>query len=296
MNIIDFINKSIKIHNDIYDYSLVEYKNMKTKVDIICPVHGIFKQTPNNHLQGYKCKYCKGKLKLTTSEFINRASKKHNNIYDYSLVEYKNMKTKVDIICEKHGIFNQEPRHHLNGTKCPNCSKYKKKTLKQFKSECNKVHSELYDYSLIKKYNSIFDYIDIICPVHGIFNQIANNHLNKKYGCPSCNLSHGEKIIENYLIENNIKYNTQWSFSDCKYKQKLRFDFYLPEKNCLIEFDGIQHFEPVKYFGGEDKFKYYYKLDKIKNEYCYKNNIHLIRIPYNDLNLTKLSQFLKIKE
>jgi len=105
----EFINRAEKIHRNKYDYSLVEYVNTKTKIKIICKKHGIFEQTPNNHLCGKNCPKCHDYNKLTTKEFINKAEKDHGNKYDYSLVEYVNTKTKIKIICKKHGIFEQKP-------------------------------------------------------------------------------------------------------------------------------------------------------------------------------------------
>lgn len=68
------------------------------------------------------------------------------------------------------------------------------------------------------------------------------------------------------------------------YKGKLRFDFYIPKLNTVIEFDGLQHYEAVEHFGGEDVFREQKIKDKIKNDYCRLNNINMLRIAYNKLN------------
>ena len=109
-------------------------------------------------------------------------------------------------------------------------------------------------------------------------------------GCPICNESKGEKTIRNFLLINNINFIQQKKFDDCKHKQKLSFDFYLPKYNTCIEYDGIQHFELLKYIGF-DKFKIIQKRDIIKNNYCISNNIHLLRIKYNENILDILSKF-----
>ena len=121
-----FIEKAKAVNGGEYDYSLVEYKNSKTKVKIICPIHGIFKQTPNSHLNGRgcpKCRYIKSgdKQRLTTEQFIEKVKDVHNDKYNYFLIEYKNVKTKVKIICPTHGVFEQTPGSHLNGQGCPKC-------------------------------------------------------------------------------------------------------------------------------------------------------------------------------
>jgi len=114
-----------------------------------------------------------------------------------------------------------------------------------------------------------------------IFYQRPKDHINNKQGCPICKESKGEKIIRHYLINNNIKYETQKTFNGCIYKKKLKFDFYLPKYNTCIEFDGEQHSKPIKYFGGINQLNIIQKRDKIKTNYCNNNNIQLIRINYN---------------
>lgn len=122
----EFINNAIKVHGDKYDYSKVNYKNNRIKVKIICPEHGIFKQTPDNHLKCQNCPKCSIK-KVSKSQslggeiFIKKAKIIHKNIYNYSKVNYNNYKTKINIICEIHGEFLQTPKNHLNGRGCPIC-------------------------------------------------------------------------------------------------------------------------------------------------------------------------------
>ena len=117
----DFISRANEIHNYKYDYSKVDYVNSRTKVIIVCPKHGEFEQKPNSHLNGKGCAKCSGIAKLTTEEFIKKAREVHGDRYDYSKVEYVDTKTKVCIICSKHGEFEQMPNHHLRGCDCPKC-------------------------------------------------------------------------------------------------------------------------------------------------------------------------------
>ena len=128
----EVINQFIEKHGNEYDYSLVEYKGANSKVDIICKEHGVFSQTPNKHKQGRGCPTCGGSKQLTTSIVIIQFIEKHGNQYDYSLVEYKNDNTKVDIICKEHGVFSQSPCSHKNGVGCPKCSVLKNCCMKTF--------------------------------------------------------------------------------------------------------------------------------------------------------------------
>jgi len=123
---IEFINKSTSIHEGFYQYDLVEYKNARTKVKIKCPLHGVFEQSPDNHSHGYGCPRCGDrktaqKQSLTAEIFGKRANVIHGQFYNYSYVSYVNDYTRVQIDCPHHGIFEQTPRHHLNGNGCPKC-------------------------------------------------------------------------------------------------------------------------------------------------------------------------------
>ena len=125
------------------------------------------------------------------------------------------------------------------------------------------------------------NWIKIICKDHGIFEQVPTSHLRGD-GCLKCNKSKGNNRILEYLNENNIEFIEEKTLTDCVNKKKLPFDFYLPHKNILIEFDGKQHYEPIEYFGGINSLKSQIKRDLIKREYCENNNILLIIIRYDD--------------
>lgn len=123
-----YINMAKENHSDFYDYSLVKYIKANSKIDIICPVHGVFKQSCSHHLFGSGCKKC-GNLKSnfhrkkTTEGFISEAIKIHGSTYCYDLVRYISSHAKVKILCSKHGIFKQSPHTHLKGSGCLKCSK-----------------------------------------------------------------------------------------------------------------------------------------------------------------------------
>ena len=100
LNLSNFINKAKEIHGDKYDYSLVDYVNVKTKVKIICPIHGEFEKAPSNHLHKTQQQGCILCSKTNLNSFIQKANKIHNNKYDYNLVDYKNTTKKIKIICK----------------------------------------------------------------------------------------------------------------------------------------------------------------------------------------------------
>lgn len=233
--------------------------------------------------------------RLTTEEFIVKANELHKNKYDYSLVQYITNKIKVTIVCPEHGEFEQPPHGHLKGYGCTKCGRIDmadkiKVTIEDFIDRSNKIHNNKYDYSL-SLLSGTSEKINIICPEHGIFEQVVRSHLSGR-GCRKCNQSKGEKEIYRLLKNKGINFITEHKFDDCRNINPLPFDFYLPDHNVCIEFDGKQHFISNSYFKHE-KFEDRQLRDKIKNEYCRKNNIRLIRISYKDISKTKeiLSSF-----
>lgn len=100
--------------------------------------------------------------------------------------------------------------------------------------------------------------------------------------CGCMTRSKGEFIIQEILDECNIKYINQYKFDDCRHERRLPFDFYLPENNVCIEYQGKQHFQIVDYFGGEQGFEERQRNDLIKKKYCENNNIPLIEINYGE--------------
>jgi len=291
MTIDDLIEKFNEKHNNKYNYDLVEYVNNRTKIKIICPKHGIFEQIPENHKKQGCPKCAKNKL-LTKEDFIKKSQEIHSNKYDYSLVEYVNNHTKVKIICPQHGIFIQTPYKHMNRKQgCSICNGGVKSNTKIFINKSKDVHGEKYDYSFVNYINNMTK-VEIFCKTHGIFEQIPNNHTSKKYGCPYCNESKGEKEICKMLDNSNIKYIRQYKFKDCKYILTLPFDFYIPDLNLCIEFDGEQHFRIFEKWGGEEKFLDIKRNDEIKNQFCKDNNINLLRIKYNENIKNSLSNLI----
>lgn len=287
-----FIIDAIRIHGYKYDYSLVEYINAYTKVKIICPIHGMFEQTPTSHLSNHGCLKCSF-YTYDDKKFKIHANKVHNNFYDYSLMNYENSYTKIKIICPKHGVFEQKPAQHLFGHGCLMCKRDSMFDNKDtFIIKGNKVHNFFYDYSIADYINS-YTKVDIICPIHGIFKQKPKDHLNKKQGCPKCKSSKGENIILTYLEQKNIKYISQYKFKLCKNVKPLPFDFYLPEYNMCIEYNGKQHYKPVEWFGGKKTYEYIINNDIIKYYYCKKNNIKLIVIKYDENIETILNEKIR---
>lgn len=179
-----FIERAKEVHGDRFDYSLIDYKNNKTKVKIVCKEHGPFLQNPGNHLNGFGCSRCSGNDKKDTKYIIEEAKNIYRDRYDYSQIEYINSKTKIKVGCKKHGIFEQTPPEFLKGRGCPRCSPTGKRTTEDFIEKSKETHGDTYDYS-ISKYVNTKTKIKIKCKKHGAFEQFPSDHIRGS-GCREC--------------------------------------------------------------------------------------------------------------
>ena len=277
LNTEKFIEKSKDIHGDKYDYSKVEYRNIKEKVCIICPEHGEFWQRAEDHLKGRGCSKCSGRIK-ENNDFITKCKNKHGDVYDYNQTIYKNLNTKISYLCPSHGVIHQLPSNHLKYG-CPECGKEyyllekKDEYRKIFFDKINKMHNK-YDYSKVEYKNSKTK-VCIICPEHGEFWQTPSKHIKSGQGCPKCQSSHLENEVRRFLIEKEINFIEQYAPRWLKSKKgQKKIDFYLPEYNVAIECQGIQHFIDVEYF--KTRINLTQKRDEEKNKLSKLNNIDII--------------------
>ncbi len=286
---LEFISRAKEIHKNRYLYDKVHYINSNRHIVITCPKHGDFHVTPNNHTNNKSgCPKCYGKIKRTLEGFVKQADDVHGE-YDYSAVIYVNDNTKVKIICKIHGHFKATPTNHIHRKSgCPTCAIAKSAlnlsmgTAEFIRRGCI-IHENFYNYSLVK-YTNNHTKVDIICPKHGIFSQQPQLHLNQECGCPCCKSSKGERSVRKWLKKHNIVFSEQKTFKKCKYKKMLPFDFYLPEKNILIEYQGYQHYDKRSNFyqrDGSDTFEIVQLRDNIKREFAKNSGFQLIEIHYN---------------
>ncbi|MBP3631249.1 MAG: hypothetical protein J6J23_07215, partial [Clostridia bacterium] len=280
---------SQETHGDKYDYSKVVYKNINTKVTIICPIHGEFEQIGMNHILGQGCPKCAGKG-LNQDEIIEKFRGVHGDKYDYSKVEYTDMHNKVCIICPKHGEFYQTPSKHLIGQGCRKCGYNEnginnRMTQEEFITRANEVHKNKYDYSKVE-YKTSHDKIIIICPKHGEFEQLPYDHLHG-HGCPSCSntFSIGEMEIYQYLCsklgEENIVLH------DRNILNGKELDIYIPSKKIGIEYNGLYWHSEIN---GKDKWYHINKLNE-----CNEKGIKLIQIFEDEYLLNKELVLRKIE-
>lgn len=280
-----FIERANKIHNNKYEYNLVNYINNKTNVKIVCSMHGVFEQRPDLHLQGQGCPVC-GNIKKSKSqripieEFIKRARSIHNNKYGYSLVNYINNAIKIKIICPEHGVFAQTPNKHLQGNGCPKCAG-RNRTTEEAVNDIESLYPNIYDLSKFEYINATTDSL-VCCKKHNYWFKDNYHNLttntNRKCCCKEWQ-SNPNIYIKELLDIHNIKNIPEYRFNDCKNERMLPFDFYLPDYNAVIEYQGEWHYNDFK-----NNLKIQKERDKIKREYCKNNNIKEIEIPYWEYN------------
>ena len=159
---------------------------------------------------------------LNKEEFIKKARKIHGDKYDYSKVEYVNAMTPVCIICPEHGEFMQRANTHLTGHGCPKCVGVKKRTSEDFINDARKIHGDKYDYSKVV-YKTMKDSVCIICPEHGEFWQLPENHLSG-CGCTKCkyskrktHLGHKKRTTEDFINDARKIHGDKYDYSKVKY-------------------------------------------------------------------------------
>jgi very-short-patch-repair endonuclease len=293
----DFDVKLKLIHGD--KFTRVEDRKPNQKnILCLCNVCGKEWNPRISHLlKGFGCPNCR---KTSPEEF----DKKCLDIFGNSFIRVSdypsNQNEKVTMYCK---ICNCKETHKvshiLSGHGCKKCGHTKtidsqRLTLDDIIKKSKEINGDRYDFSLVAneiKLN-IRTKIPIICNTHGVFFQSVSSHIHGKCGCPKCKESKGEKRIRLFLEKNNINYTKNKRFDDCRDKKPLPFDFFIVDKNILIEYDGEQHTNKIRFGFGKymtDELKQEYlnliqRRDKIKDEYCLKNNIRLLRISYKDYN------------
>lgn len=302
----EFIFRCKRIHENKYDYSSSVYKNWNSKIEIKCPIHGIFKQRAGDHINGEGCRKCaNGKMsllsKIPLKEFIIRCKRIHKNKYDYSHTIYINNRTKIKILCRKHGEFFINPDNHLRGYGCKKCNRENQRLfyLKEIIKKSKKRHDNFYKYPpILNIYNKK---IKIECPIHGVFKQEPYYHY-KGGGCPYCYCKEEyktgliiEKIFKGWKIEKRKRIFSK------EHERNRYFDFYLSKNKIkvIIEYDGKQHYEPVRFSKkmsveeAQKKFIKQTNTDELDSVFCKNNEIYLFRVSYLDNKQKTIEKILE---
>ena len=291
-----------------------EYINIDSKLKFQCECGNTFETTfykfkTRNKRQCNECsrKKVSNNMKLSYEEVKKFIEVDSNSGCRLLSKEYKSANDKLLIQCKCGNTFKVKWNHFKNSCQrqCPKCGQEKTANARRLDNEYVKNYIEKYGCKLLSKYKNYDTKIKIQCKCGNTFETLFC--IFKDYDVHECKMcreknkstSKGETKIEQWLINNNIKYKTQYTFDDCKHTRKLRFDFAILNKNdevkMLIEFDGKQHFGIGMFSDDTEKMLEEYQIlkqsDNDKNEYCFKNCIPLLRIPYSKYN--KLNEILE---
>lgn len=272
--------ESNSVHNN--EYEILEFVAGNDPVKIKHLLCGsIFYQKGYSHLKGHRCDVCYGNVKLSKEDIIRESKKKWGE--DFTIISEDVEYTKMSKIRHNKcgNILEQIVSNHLVNGSCAYCANNKKHDKNSIQLKSNEVHNDSY-IIISDKFKNVKSKIDIQHMQCGrTFKQTISEHLTG-CGCPFCNLSKGELFIQKFLEDNNINHIRQATFDRCIYKKKLRFDFYIPDINICIEYDGQQHFRPVHWFGGKPAYEIQLVKDSIKTDFCLNNNMELIRFKFSD--------------
>ena len=292
-NVNQFLNEKFEGKYKIYDF---KYEDKRTVIKFNCSIegHGDFSFQVDSMYTSNGCPICRREdtqhlrnaglhkqiedsLEERKQKWLNKVKKIHGEKYDYSKVEFTNVKKHVTIICKTHGPFLQTPDSHGEGQDCIKCvhelfSIQRTKTLEQFIDEAKNVHGDIYKYDNVD-YKITTEKVLITCELHGDFPQTPDSHL-AGHGCPRCfNKNEGRlAIILNEMTIIHRQFRIENRF----------FDFYLPEHGILIERDGEQHYHGSQWEGIDRKesLKHQKKNDSEKTKLAKSLGFKIYRIPY----------------
>ena len=286
----EYIKSLIIKYKKPYKYFLEkDIYNVNDKITIECYKHGKFNQTLHNHFNiGNKCPKCS--IEYRTN--ITNDLKNWISVNNYDIISYKGYKSKSIIRCINNHQFNSTI-DNLKNHGCSIC--VEKNRLKKEREKFIEDSKIIWNETLIK-----FDYDTLVYSGKrklftinsdiGTISQLPDNHLNGFLPRKST----GETIIEGILNKYSISHVREKTFDGCINKKKLRFDFYIPEKNLCMEYNGIQHYQKVDRFGGESVFNYQINNDLIKSNFCKENNINLLIISYKDSIIEKMKELFSL--
>lgn len=262
------------------EYELVsEYVKATVKVKILHKGCGnIFETKASHFFDGSRCPLHRNAK--DPDKFVSEFNSLKDSDEYTLLSKYVRSNSKIEI---RHDICGNEysvtPHMFLAGQRCPACFGNRTKTTEQFSSEVSELTGD--EFKVLTEYVNNRTKVEMLHVTCGKKFKMSPHDFLGGNRCPFCKQSKGEKLVQTILDDIGIKYSIQYVFDDLGgQNQRLPFDFFLEDINMLIEYDGIQHFKEVKYFGGHHKLIDQQRRDNLKSEYAINHGISLLRIPY----------------
>lgn len=284
---------------------LSKYINNTTEIEIRHNVCGqIYRTKPKYFLAGSRCHSCQVKKnglkrRLSAKEFgkrFNQLSKGEYELLTPYITCTKQIKVRHNVCGYVYKVY---PQNFLAGGRCRKCfvkNEHAEKawTTKQFKKLVFKLEDD--NYEVRSKYYNNYTKIKLYHQKCGKEYYVLPSNFLEGNRCPYCKSSKGEQAIAKSLDTKSIRYKREKTFDHCinpKTRKKLQFDFYLPTYNLCIEYDGIQHQIEVNFWGGALGLKERKYRDSLKNRFCEKYQIDLLRIPYTVKNQNDINNILQ---
>lgn len=296
---IEFVQEIHSLVGEEYTF-LDEYINSLTKLQVRHNTCGnVYYKEPKSFLKGNRCRKCAHKLKSmkqtkTQEEFENEVKNLTEGNYTVEGA-YVNSATKVKV---KHHICGREsevrPDSFIGGSRCISCahesySELYTKTTAKYNQEVKEITRNTYE--VVGEYTGVNKKVNIQHLTCGTTYRVTPHQFNRGRRCPQCNLSKGEQIVGDVLTDLGVEYEQQKTFEDLG---RLSYDFYIPNKRTLVEYQGVQHYEPVELFGGEEQLVVQKCNDKKKREYAHRGSYNLIEIPYVAITYEEIEKYLKV--
>jgi hypothetical protein len=258
-------------YNRNCNYDNTVYRSTGEDITVECLLHGEFDVNAGEHLRpGKRSKGCPncGKIRMLSKErrmgtthkdYIKECIEKHGDIYDYTDTEFRGYRYPITVRCKRHNInfdvlaYDHTTEGYLRG--CPLCKGIKIMPKEEYIKKCVGLYGDKYDYTNID-YSGGNGSITVYCKIHNKnFTILAASHIHitQYKACQDCipkQKSKGEIYIETLLTNIDVDFNFQERMGDTL----QRFDFYLPDSDLYIEFNGAQHYKPVKFYGGVASF------------------------------------------
>ena len=267
---------------------LEDYKGSQSKILCRCKKCGYESYVVATDLirtKGHGCNRCNRLIHKTTESFMEEM--KNSGVNITPLEEYINAQTPILFRCDDCGKeWYVRPSDLSHGARCPHCKHNNKFAAKR---------AELVEYmdrfdptiEVLGEYKGRHNHIKCRCRICGNEWNSTPGNLMGGCGCPACKSSAGERRIRAYLMGHGVMYVQEYRFKDCRDEHVLPFDFYIPHMNMVVEYDGEQHYRPVKFAGTNDnggtvRYLKTLRRDAIKNKYCADHDIKLVRIPYTE--------------
>lgn len=257
----------------MYEYHGSAYENHRRYIDVTCNNGHRYKTRWDQFKTGCRCKECQ---RLT---YDNVKAVIETEGYILKSKEYKAYHENLDLVCPCGHEISMQYANFVQGKRCKICANNVRHDIEYVK---NLVEKESGYKLLSDTYKNWESKLTIQCNKGHVFTA-SYNSFEQGHRCPYCSRSVGEEKIAS-ILDGNVEYFEQYKFNDCENIRSLPFDFYIPSKNTVIEYQGRQHYESIDFFGGEKAFEQQKYRDDIKAKYCLDNGINLLAIPYTNYN------------